>query len=199
MMRRPPRLPAPSGGSGPDLRALSRVVTLALRHEPEAIGLVLDARGWVAVEALLAALRAHDAQWARLDEADLHALIAASDKPRHEIVDGRMRSLYGHSLAQPLELTPAVPPARLYHGTSAVAAAAILAQGLVPKGRQFVHLSDDRAWARGIAYRKSTAPALLQVDAGAAHARGVVFHTLGGHVWLSNGIAPEFIVALPAR
>ena len=199
MTGRTPRLGTVPAGAGPDLRALSRVVTLALRHEPEALGLVPDAQGWVPVEALLAALRAHDAQWATLAEADLHALIAASDRPRHEIVDARMRSLYGHSLAQPLELAPAVPPARLYHGTSAAAATAILVEGLVTKGRQFVHPSDDRAWARGIAYRKSAAPALLQVDAEAAHARGVVFHNLGGHVWLSGAIAPEFIVALPAR
>jgi putative RNA 2'-phosphotransferase len=186
-------------GAGPDLRALSRVVTLALRHEPEALGVALDAQGWVEVAALLAALRAHDAQWAGLAEADLHALIAATDRPRHEIAGARMRSLYGHSLARRLELAPRVPPARLFHGTSAAAAEAILVEGLVPKGRQFVHLSDDRAWARGIAYRKSRTPALLQVDAAAAHARGVVFHNLGGHVWLADAIAAEFIAALPAR
>jgi putative RNA 2'-phosphotransferase len=198
-MSRVPRRPVVVFGVGADLRALSRVVTLALRHEPEALGLQLDRQGWVDVDALLAALRAHDPQWATLGPADLQTLVDATDKPRHEIVDGRMRSLYGHSHAQTLVLPPALPPARLYHGTSAAAAAAILAEGLVPKGRQFAHLSADRAWARAIAYRKSTQPALLQVRADDAHAAGVVFHNSGGHVWLSGRIDPRFIEALPAR
>ena len=196
-MRRVPRRPVVVVGA--ELRGLSRVVTLALRHEPEALGLQLDAQGWVDVDVLLAALRAHDPQWAALALADLQALVDAPDRPRHEIAGGRMRSLYGHSLAQALVLPPAVPPARLYHGTSAAAAAAILVEGLVPRGRQFVHLSADRAWARAIAYRKSTQLALLQVRADDAHAAGVVFHNSGGHVWLSGRIDPRFIEALPAR
>lgn len=198
-MRRVPRRPGVVSAAGTDQRALSRVVTLALRHEPEALGLDLDEQGWVAVDTLLAALRAHDAQWAGLGVAELEALVDAPDKPRHEIVAGRMRSLYGHSLARTLVLPPCVPPARLFHGTSAVAAAAILAEGLVPRGRQFVHLSADRAWARAIAYRKSTQPALLRVRADDAHAAGVVFHDSGGHVWLSARIDPRFIESLPAR
>ena len=198
-MSRSPRRPVVVTPPDPALRALSRVVTLALRHEPESLGLVLDDQGWVAVDTLLAALHAHDAQWAGVDRAALEALIALPDRPRHEIVDGRIRSLYGHSHAQPLVLPPAVPPARLYHGTSAAAAASILAEGLVPKGRQFVHLSADRAWARAIAYRKSTQPALLHVRSDDAHAAGVVFHHLGGHVWLAGPIDVAFIEALPAR
>jgi RNA:NAD 2'-phosphotransferase (TPT1/KptA family) len=62
-----------------------------------------------------------------------------------------------------------------------------------------VHLSADRAWARAIAYRKSTQPALLQVRSEAAHAAGIVFHNSGSHVWLSGSIDPRFIEALPAR
>jgi putative RNA 2'-phosphotransferase len=185
--------------AGVDLRGLSRLVTRALRHDPPSLGLALDAQGWVDVTAVLAGLHALGAPWTAVRAVDLEALVAASDKPRHEIVGARMRSLYGHSLAQGLVLPPAIPPLRLFHGTSAAAAAAILAEGLVPKGRQYVHLSADRAWARAIAYRKSTQPALLQVHADAAHAAGVAFHNTGGHVWLSGPIDPRFIEALPAR
>ncbi|MGH8029990.1 MAG: RNA 2'-phosphotransferase [Arenimonas sp.] len=198
-MSRVPRRPVVVFGAGNGLRALSRVVTLALRHEPEALGLALDEQGWVAVDTLLAALRSHDAQWNELDLAGLQALVDSTDKARHEIVDGRMRSLYGHSLVQGLVLPQAMPPARLFHGTAVAAATAIFIDGLMPKGRQFVHLSADRAWARAIAYRKSTQPALLQVRADEAHAAGVVFHNSGGHVWLSGAIDPRFIESLPAR
>ena len=198
-MPRIPRRPVVVFAPDPALRALSRAVLLALRHEPEAFGLALDEQGWVAVDDLLAALRAHDPQWRDLDRAALERLVASHDRPRHEIVGERMRSLYGHSHAQPLVLPPAVPPARLYHGTSVAAAAAIRIEGLVPKGRQFVHLSADRAWARGIAYRKSTQPALLQVRADDAHAAGVVFHTAGGHVWMAGPVEARFIEAIAAR
>jgi putative RNA 2'-phosphotransferase len=199
-MFRIPRRPVVVIASEPALRALSRAVLLALRHEPEAFGLALDPQGWVAVDDLLAALRARDPlQWRDLDRAALERLVASHDKPRHEIVGDRIRSLYGLSHAQPLLLPPAMPPARLFHGTSAAAAAVILVEGLVPKGRQFVHLSADRPWARAIAYRRSTQPALLQVRADDAHAAGVVFHNAGGHVWMSGPIEARFIEAIAAR
>jgi putative RNA 2'-phosphotransferase len=198
-MSRLPRRPVVVAAPDAALLALSRAVTLALRHEPDAFGLVLDAQGWVAVDDLLAALRAHDPQFAAVDRARLEALVAFPDRPRHEIVGDRMRSLYGHSHAHPLVLPPADPPELLYHGTSASIAERILAEGLVPKGRQYVHLTSDKAWARAIAYRKSTTPGLLQVRAQAARAAGVVFHNNDSHVWLSAAIAPEFIEAINAR
>ena len=38
---------------------LSKEVSYALRHHPEEYGLVLDAEGWVALDMLVDALRAH--------------------------------------------------------------------------------------------------------------------------------------------
>ena len=38
-----------------DLRDLSKLVSHALRHEPAAYGLKLDADGWVALDAFIAA------------------------------------------------------------------------------------------------------------------------------------------------
>jgi putative RNA 2'-phosphotransferase len=198
-MPRAPRRPIVVATLDPTLRALGRAVTIALRHEPETFGLALDPQGWVAVDTLLAALRAHDPLFATLDRASLEAVVALPDRPRHEIVGGRIRSLYGHTHAQKLQLPPAQPPGLLFHGTSASVAALILADGLVPKGRQFVHLTADKAWARAIAYRKSTQPALLQVRALDAHVEGVVFHHSGGHVWLSGPIAARYLEPIAAK
>ena len=53
------------------LEKLSRVVTHALRHEPDRYGLVVDREGWVPVASLLAGLARRDPAWASLTRDDL--------------------------------------------------------------------------------------------------------------------------------
>jgi len=105
-----------------DLTALSRTMSHALRHEPwlYELELELDAEGWtpVAVEALLAALRAERKDWKDLAAEDFAEVIRTSSKRRYEMADGRIRALYGHSVPGKLARTASMPPQRLYHGTS---------------------------------------------------------------------------------
>ena len=89
---------------------LSRVVSHALRHEPWLYELELDQEGWTATDSLLAALRSEGPEWYVLAEADLAAMIAHSSKARHEMANGRIRALYGHSLPGKLRKTKAEPP-----------------------------------------------------------------------------------------
>lgn len=129
-----------------DYKRLSKTVAHALRHAPEQYGLELDSAGWVAVEDLLAALRTQRQAWRDLAPADLDAMIAASNKKRYELDNGRIRAYYGHSLLQKVEKTATAPPEVLYHGTSPVRAKRILSEGLKPMSRQYVHLSSNRRW-----------------------------------------------------
>lgn len=76
---------------------LSRAVSHALRHAPWLYELELDDEGWVPVEQLLAALRAQGADWEAVDQATLERMVANASKRRHEMSDGRIRALYGHS------------------------------------------------------------------------------------------------------
>jgi len=122
---------------------LSKTVSHALRHAPSAYGLVLDAEGWVSVQKLIAALKQKHPRWIDLDERTLQQMVERSQKRRHEIVDGRIRALYGHSTAERLAKQVAAPPELLYHGTDASAANKILSEGLKPMARQYVHLSVD--------------------------------------------------------
>ena len=196
-MRR--RLPPPLSTTDPAHRALGRLLTLALRHEPARLGLEPDAQGWVDVEDLLIAVR-REAGWAHATRADLEAACASGGKARLEIVEGRMRARYGHSLPERLDLPPSAPPARLYHGTAAASVEAILAEGLRPMGRQYVHLSALLPQARMIGYRKSaSAPALLSIDAARAHADGAVFHDAGDGVWLTGPIDAKYLTRVPGR
>ena len=176
-----------------DLVALSKVVSHALRHEPWLYEMELDDEGWVPVGELLIALRAEKPEWSMVDEADLIEMIDKSDKKRHELHDGRVRALYGHSVPSKIFKQRVAPPAVLYHGTSPEAATLIRTDGLRPMGRQHVHLSIDKAMARQVGSRKSHAPTVLAVNASSAHASGVAFYRGNGLVWLANFVPAMFI------
>ncbi|MCM5557166.1 RNA 2'-phosphotransferase [Pleomorphomonas sp. JP5] len=176
-----------------DLTSLSRVVSHALRHEPWLYELELDEAGWVPVEALIAALRTESDAWSSVERADLAEMIDRSEKKRHELDGDRIRALYGHSTPHRLLKESAPPPAVLYHGTSPEAAALIREHGLMPMGRQYVHLSVDTRMADQVGRRKTRAPVILRIKAGEAHAGGVVFYRGNDMVWLADTIAPTFI------
>lgn len=177
-----------------NLSHISKCVSHALRHEPWLYELELDHEGWVAVEALLSSLRMENPEWADVKEADLAAMIDASDKKRHELRGGRIRALYGHSVPGKLLKEPAVPPDVLYHSTSPETAALIRSSGLLPMGRQYVHLSVDTGTAEQVGRRKSRTPVLLEVRAKIAAASGVAFYRGNDLVWLADQVPAQFIV-----
>jgi putative RNA 2'-phosphotransferase len=177
-----------------DLLRLSKAVSHALRHEPWLYELELDDEGWVPVEELLSALRAEKPEWSTLSEADLAKMIAASDKKRHELHDGKIRALYGHSVPDKLLKQLAEPPVVLYHGTSPETAALIKTSGLQPMSRQYVHLSVNTATAEQVGRRKAHAPVLLEVQAKVAAESGVAFYRGNDLVWLADQVPAQFIV-----
>ncbi|HZQ02179.1 MAG TPA: RNA 2'-phosphotransferase [Reyranella sp.] len=171
-----------------ELSRLSRALSHALRHEPWLYELELDEAGWTPVDAVLMALRREQAEWSDLSERDLVEVIRTSPKRRFELVDGRIRALYGHSVPGKLLKTPAAPPTRLFHGTSPDVLAGIRATGLRPMNRQYVHLSVDREGAREVGRRKSRTPIILAVDTNLAVQAGVVFYAGNEKVWLADGV-----------
>jgi putative RNA 2'-phosphotransferase len=172
---------------------LSRAVSHALRHEPWLYELELDVEGWVATEDLLAALRPERSEWSSLTERDLAEMIAQSEKKRHELQNGKIRALYGHSTPDRLTKERAAPPAALYHGTAPATAAHIKAEGLKPMSRQYVHLSADINTAEQVGRRKAADPVILTIEAGSAHAGGVAFYRGNDHVWLADFVPTNFI------
>ncbi len=176
-----------------DYKKLSKMLSHALRHAPWLYELELDAEGWTPIEAVLSAAAEANSHWVGLTESDLAQMIALSDKKRHEIADGRIRARYGHSLPGRLDLVPAVPPDTLYHGTSPAVADAILAEGLRPMGRQYVHLSVDVDMAMQVGRRKAPKPVLLVIAAGSAHADGTAFYLGNERVWLADAVAPGYV------
>lgn len=173
--------------------ALSKVVSHALRHEPSAYDLELDGAGWVPVADLVRALHRRGVRWRHVDRAVLERMIASSAKRRYELDGERIRALYGHSVPGRVETVEAPPPSVLYHGTSPRAWQSIAVHGLLPMGRQYVHMSADVATAREVGRRKSPTPVLLRVHARAAHAGGARFWQGNDKVWLAEEVPPEFL------
>ncbi|MEU7638663.1 RNA 2'-phosphotransferase [Streptomyces sp. NPDC039016] len=168
---------------------ISKYLAKHLRHEPERIGITLDAQGWVPVAELIEAAARHGFPFS---PAELEAVVADNDKQRYTLDDGRIRANQGHSVRVELALPPAVPPGFLFHGTVARSVAAIRAEGLRPMSRHAVHLSPDRETAVRVGARRGK-PVVLTVDAGAMHRAGHVFHVSANGVWLTGRVPPEFL------
>ncbi|MFJ7207797.1 RNA 2'-phosphotransferase [Streptomyces sp. NPDC098789] len=168
---------------------VSKYVSKHLRHQPERIGLVLDAQGWVEIDDLLRAAADHRFPITR---AELDHVVAANDKQRFAVVGTRIRANQGHTVEVDLDLPEAEPPAYLYHGTVAAALDPIRAEGLRPMRRHHVHLSPDRETATRVGARRGR-PVVLSVDAGAMRAAGHVFRVSANGVWLVDAVPPEFL------
>ncbi len=164
-----------------------------LRHNPQGFGLSLEKGGWVNVDDLLMALKLERPRYAHITRADLEDLIATSDKKRYEIDGDRIRAMYGHSTAIEADYEIAAPPPLLYHGTSQQTLALIMADGLKPMRRQYVHLSADYQTAHTVGQRQGGHTVVLQVDASRAHAEGVVFYCSQDGVWLVDAMPPQYI------
>ncbi|MFB4322031.1 MULTISPECIES: RNA 2'-phosphotransferase [Paenibacillus] len=175
-----------------DITKLSKEVSYALRHAPWEYELELDDEGWVSIEQILIALR-RDKQWESITENDLIEMIDKSDKARHEILNGKIRALYGHSAPQKILKVIGTPPTLLYHGTARHLVEQILHEGLRPMGRQYVHLSVDRETAYLVGKRKDPSPVLLVVRAEQASNEGCNFYQGNDAVWLADSVPARFI------
>ncbi|RYJ30398.1 RNA:NAD 2'-phosphotransferase [Streptomyces sp. L-9-10] len=168
---------------------VSKYLAKHLRHQPERIGITLDANGWVPIDELMTAAAAHGF---RLSRAELDHVVAVNDKRRFTIDGDRIRANQGHTVTVDLELPPAQPPAYLYHGTVARNLEAIRDEGLRPMDRHHVHLSPDRETATRVGARRGR-PVVLPVDAGAMHRDGLVFHVSANGVWLTDSVPPRYL------
>jgi putative RNA 2'-phosphotransferase len=180
-----------------NLIRLSKAVSHALRHEPFIYELELDDQGWVAIEDLLSALQNQRSEWKDLSQADLAQMINTSSKQRHEVDGGRIRALYGHSIPGKLQKKKAAPPERLFHGTEPSIVNRIMETGLLPMGRQYVHLSVNIDIAKEVGRRKDKKPVILWINAKEAYSKGVNFYIGNDAVWLAEEIPAEFIKTYP--
>lgn len=172
---------------------LGRFISLVLRHEPAAAGIVLDENGWADVGELLEGVKKSGRH---IDMATLERIVAENSKKRYAFNADRtkIRANQGHSIDVDVELMQKTPPEVLYHGTAERFLTSIMAEGLTKRGRQHVHLSADMETAVNVGKRHGK-PVILQVNAAKMAADGHIFYLSENNVWLTDNIPPEYFTA----
>ncbi len=167
---------------------LSKRMSKALRHAPEAVGLTLDSSGWVSLDDLVRALK--------ITHQQVREVVAGNDKQRFAIEGSRIRANQGHTVEVDLDLPVADPPHTLYHGTIAKVIPDILEEGLRPMFRHDVHLSADVETALRVGSRRGR-PVVLKVAAERMRADGHEFRVSANGVWLTAAVPPAYLTELP--
>jgi putative RNA 2'-phosphotransferase len=175
----------------------SKFLSLVLRHEPERIGLSLDAQGWARIDDLLERASANGVLISR---ETLTEIVETNEKRRFAISDDGIfiRASQGHSIDVDLELTSVEPPALLYHGTAIRFLPPIRQSGLLKMARQHVHLSADEETAHRVGQRHGK-PVVLIVEAGKMHRAGHPFFLSANQIWLTDHVPPAFLQLPPEQ
>lgn len=171
---------------------LSKEISYALRHAPWEYELELDEEGWVWVEQLLEALHRSE-KWREVQTADLERMLQNAEKKRFEIKNGKIRAFYGHSIPMKIVKEEKQPPDVLYHGTARRFLDSIFEEGLLPKSRQYVHLSQDIETAEAVGKRHDNKPCILMIDAKKAWNEGTKFYVGNEKVWLADTVPAGYI------
>lgn len=172
---------------------ISKFLSYILRHQPEAIGLVLDDNGWADMGELIdKANRSKEIN--TLTRELIHDVVKSSDKQRFAISEdgNKIRANQGHSVQVDLQLKPMEPPEILYHGTATRFLDDILKDGLKAQKRQHVHLSNDVETATKVGQRYGK-PVILKIKARLMHEQGFVFYLSENGVWLTQVVPCEHL------
>jgi putative RNA 2'-phosphotransferase len=90
---------------------VSRYMSYLLRHNPE--NLKMDSYGFVSLDELVKKIK----ERFQVDEYFILEIVERSDRKRFEIVENKIRALYGHTIPVKLELEEDKVVRVLYHGT----------------------------------------------------------------------------------
>lgn len=154
----------------------------------------MDPEGYIPVDDLLESLRLTIPD---VTAQDVHAVVQTVEpsKQRFTIDAVWIRANYGHSFMNIIEHRAATPPPVLYHGTSENSLARIRQQGLLPMGRQYVHLTTDVALAKKVGGRHGK-PVVLEVDTTTARQYGTVFFRANTYFWLVSELPATCLLAI---
>jgi len=173
------------------LKHISKLMSLVLRHKPEEIGLQLDENGWTNVKQLIEKINAKGIQ---ITAETIEDVVETNDKKRFAFTQDKtmIRASQGHSIAVELNLSVITPPDILYHGTADRFLDSILANGLQKQGRQHVHLSAAVETATAVGGRHGK-PVILTINAKAMHNNGFKFYLSDNKVWLVDSVPCQYI------
>jgi putative RNA 2'-phosphotransferase len=174
---------------------LGRLVAGALRHFPDDLGLSMDSNGWVDLDKLgdIVHRRHH---WA--NKREIIALVQSDPKKRYEIINGKIRARYGHSVEVELDHPENNLP-KLFYGASEEEAERILEIGLMSASQHYVHLSTTAEKAWQVATFRTSNPKIIQVDAAGAQRERVKMMVVNEDIVISEKIPSKFLKIIPTK
>ena len=170
---------------------ISKLMSLALRHDPNALNISLNEMGWAKTDELLNGLQTKGFD---ISLVDLKEIVDTNDKKRFSFNEdfGLIRANQGHSLNVNIEFKSLEPPVVLYHGTIQKFMSEIRDKGLLKISRQHVHLSEQKDTAEKAGARRGK-PIILVIKAQLMHKNGYQFFKSENGVWLTDRVPPEYI------
>ncbi|MBG2802059.1 RNA 2'-phosphotransferase [Proteus sp. WDL240414] len=170
---------------------ISRFLSYILRHAPESIGLTLDKQGWGEISKLIPLAQKNGTP---LTLELIKDVVETNDKKRFAISEDGLfiRAVQGHSLKTTVGYQPIKPPTILYHGTATRFIDSIFDQGLIPNGRQYVHLSQEYKTAVNVGNRHGKA-VVLTVDSENMFSDGFEFYHADNGVWLTLAVPVKYL------
>jgi putative RNA 2'-phosphotransferase len=170
---------------------VSKYVSFLLRHNPE--DLQMDKDGFVDLDELVSKVRR---RYPMVDRNLVMKIVVESERKRFEIVENKIRALYGHTIPVHIHLKEDKQIARLYHGTIPQAASEISEKGLQPMRRRWVHLSPTEEIAIEVGKRRTSSPMVLVIDASEARSHGVRFCRATDKVYVCKYVPAKYIKTL---
>lgn len=174
----------------PDRRRISKLMSMILRHRPDEFGLNMDEFGFIPVDEVVEAVQQ---RYSAVGEEDIRDLIETSRQHRFEIVDDRVRALYGHSFFVEMDGEPMEAPEKLFLCVPSGQGRRMKEEGIRSEDRFYLHLSPTREVAESRAGAVA-APCIVEVRAAAAaDEAGVEFWSRGEVVLTRQQIGAEYV------
>lgn len=170
-----------------ELVKVSKYLSYVLRHKPDAIGLNLDEQGWARIDELI-----DKTVEVSLTRNLIDLVVETNDKCRFSIDGTRIRANQGHSIEVDLQLSKAVPPEYLLHGTAERNMKSIGEFGLTKGIRHHVHLTESLAVSEAVGRRYGEL-VVLKIDARQMHLDGYSFYKTVNNVWLTDSVPREYL------
>ena len=176
--------------------SMSKFLSLILRHHPEFIDIKLDSQGWVPINVLLD--KVNQDRINRLHMSQLRYIVRNDNKQRFEIKKENgveyIRAQYGHSISGVnLGYEEEEPPEILYHGTATKSLDSIKEFGILHRGRQYVHLTEDKKLASATGARHGK-PIVLKVYARKLYQEtGAIFYKAPNGMWLTRYVDQQYL------
>ena len=183
--------------SPPHLDQFGRIMAGVLRHFPDRFELEMDQQGWIGASEFIESLKHQRRHFDYLTMDHLQAAVDTDPKGRYQLVDGRLRATYAHSLELEMDLPTDGVPEHLYFACSQEDSEEYLEQGLYPLDRQMVHLSGTRLNALEAGRHIIGKPVVLLVDVRAAEEAEQPIMKAGTTVYVTHEVPASCLRKLP--